>query len=87
MYRGEVKNQAEKIEKCLPVCTGTKIYFPRVIANDHAVVVLDGRVLRVKLQISLEFYSSRPDNYYIINSSGVQKCNVIFYYFLRGRRM
>ena len=30
---------------------------------------------------------SRPDNYYIINSSGVQKCNVIFYYFLRGRRM
>ena len=30
---------------------------------------------------------SRPDNYYIINSSGVQKCNVIFYYFLHGRRM
>ena len=30
---------------------------------------------------------NRPDNYYIINSSGVQKCNVIFYYFLRGRRM
>ena len=28
-----------------------------------------------------------PDNYYIINSSGVQKCNVIFYYFLRGRGM
>ena len=27
---------------------------------------------------------SRPDNYYIINSSGVQKCNVIFNYFLRG---
>ena len=32
-------------------------------------------------------YYSRPDSYYIINSSGVQKCNVIFYYFLRGRRM
>ena len=30
---------------------------------------------------------SRPDNYYIINSSEVQKCNVIFYYFLHGRRM
>ena len=30
---------------------------------------------------------SRPDNYYIISSSGVQKCNVFFCYFLRGRRM
>ena len=26
----------------------------------------------------IRLYYSRPDNYYIINSSGVQKCNVIF---------
>ena len=36
---------------------------------------------------SFRNHYSRPDNYYIINSSGVQKCNVLFYHFLRGYRM